>query len=357
MPLILSNCEYGDFRPTLQAVSLATRGTRLYPAGPWDEMAVWLQGPRALDAPIEKRPRTSVCFSSTGFYVLRGNMSKQSTPAKSVESFAMFRCGSLKDRFSQIDMLHTDVWWRGENVLADSGTFLYNGPSDWHSHFYSTLSHNTVSIDGRNQMVHLRKFKCLYPTEAELLHFDAARDLAVVQGEHYGYRRYPGGCVHRRTILFDKHETWVVVDDILGEGSHTARLHWLGGDYPYDAPAANRLRLQTPKGDFEIAVYTGAGSPVDCSVVAGEENPPRGWLSRHYGVKTPVPSLAAVLEGDTPHRFVTVLTPHASHAVSIGGETWTVEYDDRRAITFNHKNPRVAFASSEARVQDEVLQP
>jgi hypothetical protein len=351
MPLVLSTCEYGDFRPTLQAVSLATRGTRLYPEGPWDEMAVWLNGAEALEAPLEKQPRGSVSFASTGFHVLRGAREPDT-------NFAMFRCGSLKDRFSQIDMLHTDIWWRGENVLADPGTFLYNGPSEWHSHFYGTLSHNTVTVDGLDQMVHLRKFKTLYPTEAALLRFEEHGELAVMQGEHYGFRRHPGRCVHRRTVLYDKSETWVVIDDVFGEGTHAARLHWLGGDYSYDTPESNRLRLFTPRGRFEISVHLGDGQPVECEVVSGQESPPRGWLSRHYGAKVPSPSLAAVLEGEMPLRFVTVLSPHADRSIAVNGESWTVEYDSgRRAIAFNRAKPEVAFASGAARVnQEEVLQ-
>jgi asparagine synthase (glutamine-hydrolysing) len=352
MPLVLSTCEYGDFRPTLQAVSLATRGTRLYPSGPWDEMAVWLQGTEALDAPLETPARTSVSFATTGFHVLRASR-------EAGGNFALFRCGSIRDRFSQIDMLHADVWWRGENVLVDSGTFLYNGPSEWHAHFYGTLSHNTVSVDGRDQMVHLRKFKTLYPTEAKLLEFEESGELAVVQGEHYGFRRYPGHCVHRRTILFDKQETWVVVDDILGEGTHAARLHWLGGDYSFDMPQRHRMRLFTPQGRFEVAVYMGDGNPAPSGVASGQENPPRGWLSRHYGVKVPAPSLAAVCEDELPLRFVTVLTPHGQHTVTASAETWTLEYDSgQRAITFNRDNPCVAFASGAPRLREqEVLQP
>jgi asparagine synthase (glutamine-hydrolysing) len=346
MPLILSTCEYGDFRPTLQAVSLAVRGVRLYRPGPWDEMAVWLQGAGALQVPLVDRRRTSVSFAATGYHVLRG---------AEAGNFAVFRCGSLKDRFSQIDMLHTDVWWRGENVLADPGTYLYNGPSEWHAHFYSTLSHNTVSVDGRDQMLHLRKFKCLYPTEAKLLRFDAGRELAVAQGEHYGYRRHAGGCVHRRTILFDNRETWIVIDDILGEGCHTARPHWLGGAYPFETPERHRLRLLTPAGGFEIAVYRGDGAPADCDVVAGGENPARGWISRHYGVKVPAPSLAAEWEGQMPLRFVSVLSPHAVRSVAAGKETFEIGYGDGeggRTIAFRRENPHVAFASSKAPVNE-----
>ncbi|MFO0653001.1 MAG: heparinase II/III family protein, partial [Polyangiales bacterium] len=47
MPRVLSTCAFSDFRPTLQTVSVLTRGARLYPAGPWDEECAWTLGPEA----------------------------------------------------------------------------------------------------------------------------------------------------------------------------------------------------------------------------------------------------------------------------------------------------------------------
>src|SRR5262249_18184493 len=98
-PAILSTCDYTDFRPVLQAASLLTRGERIYDAGPWDEEAAWTLGPRALDAPLRKRARRSCSFAETGYHVLRGADER---------SYAVFRCGTLKDRFAQIDMLSLD---------------------------------------------------------------------------------------------------------------------------------------------------------------------------------------------------------------------------------------------------------
>jgi asparagine synthase (glutamine-hydrolysing) len=355
MPLILSGCDYSDFRPTLQAVSVETQGRRVYPTGPWDEMAVWLQGRAALDAPFSAQSRSSVSFASTGYHILRGDDPR---------NFSMFRCGSLKDRFSQIDMLHTDVWWRGENVLGDPGTFLYNGPSEWHAHFYSAASHNTVMVDGHDQMLHFRQFKCLYPTEAKLLRFaDEGARLAVVQGEHYGYQRHSGRCIHRRTLLYDHHETWVVVDDVLGEGIHNCRLHWQGGEYEFEQFASNALVLVTPAGRFGIAVYGSQGEPVKSTIACGQTNPPRGWMSRYYGVRRPAPSLASVVSARLPLRFVSVLSPAAAvHRVHADENEWSIEFtgaEGRQTISFPSRDPASAVLSRDLALEecDEVLQP
>jgi asparagine synthase (glutamine-hydrolysing) len=320
LPLRLTSCELADFRPVLQALSVATRGERLYDRGPWDELAIWLFGARSADLPLRRREARSVSFEATGYHVLRG---------AGADSFCAFRCGTLRDRFSQIDMLHVDVWWRGLNVLADSGTHRYNGAPEWHSHFLRTGSHNTISLDGRDQMLHIRQFKTLYRTEARTLRFEDAADLALVEGEQYGYRRELH-CTHRRAVLFAKDDLWIVADAILGSGTHTARLHWLAGNFPFEFHAADaQLALDTPEGLFTVTVLDDRGEPcAGADVVAGSNDPPRGWLSRVYGEKIAVPSLAAIAAGDAPLYFVSVLCA-GKPSVRVKGAEWTVSAAER----------------------------
>ena len=302
LPVILSTCDFSDFRPTLQAVSVATRGERVYEPGPWDEEAAWLFGPQCLDLPLRKPARRSVSFPRTGFHVMRS--------ATDECTYAAFRCGSVRDRFSQIDMLHVDVFWKGMNVLVDGGSYLYNGPPAWHNHFMETGSHNTIVVDGRDQMRHFRKFKCLYWTEAALLSFGRDGEWALATGEHYGYRRLPGGCVHRRSIAFHDSGVGVVRDTLLGEGAHSVRLHWLGGPFPWKFDPANaELQLQTECGDFTVLLAREDGTVPAADVVAGAEDPVRGWLSRYYWDRVPAPSLAAEVREACPVGLLTVFGP------------------------------------------------
>jgi asparagine synthase (glutamine-hydrolysing) len=322
LPSVLSTCNFSDFRPVLQALSVATRGERIYEPGPWDETTAWLLGAEALEVPLHTPERKSVSFAHTGFHVLRGH---------DPETFAAFRCGTVLDRFSQVDMLHLDVWWRGLNVLVDGGSYLYNGPEMWHSHFLRTASHNTVEVDGRDQMLHYRRFKNLYWTRAKLLKFEDAGDYAVCSGEHYGYQRHPGRCVHRRSVLFVKDELWVVVDHISGGGTHAARLHWLCGDFAYDETDGG-LTLGTPKGDFSLTVFDERGRTMAGDVVAGREKSPRGWLSRYYGEKQPVPSLAVKRNGPLPLTFVSVIGASATR-VEMRDGLWVIT-GSRQATSF-----------------------
>src|SRR5205807_10625630 len=117
-------------------------------------------------------------------------------------------------------------------------------------------------------------------------------DYSVCSGEHYGFQRHPGACIHRRSVLFVKNDLWIVSDVVLGTGVHDARLHWLCGEFPYQyVEAEGRLTLDTPAGPFSVLALDQEGKPLMGTVVSGQENPPRGWLSRYYGKKRSVPSL------------------------------------------------------------------
>lgn len=300
LPLLLSECDYTDFRPTLTAAAIEAGGTRPFGPGPWDGEALWLCGPEALARARPEDVRTrSRRFDATGLHVLRADGGH----------FGVLRCGTLRDRFSQIDMLHLDIWWRGQNVLVDAGSYRYNGAPEWHNHFMRTAVHNTLTIDGLDQMVHYRQFKCLYPAEARLVSLTSMQDQELAVGEHLGYRRHLGDCVHRRSVLRVGMDVWVVVDCVRGSGNHDTRLHWLGGAYPWvEATEGNGVELRTPVGLFAVHVFDSFARPLQGDAVAGADDPPRGWVSRYYGEKNAIPSFAAELKGALPMTFISILT-------------------------------------------------
>ena len=314
LPLLLSCCAYSDFRPTLQAASIYASGERRYRPGPWDEEAAWLLGDdRVAAAPLRASEQRSRSFAHSGHHVLRSD----SAPG----SFAAFRCGTLRDRFSQMDMLHLDIWWRSQNVIVDAGSYQYNADDPMNAHFMGTASHNTLTVDGQNQMRHHRRFKVLYWTEATLLEFQEDERGVYCAGEHYGYRRLAGGCAHRRSVLFVPPELWIVVDHVTGEGAHDLAVHWLGGPFPHRRDGAS-IVLETPEGGFSVGVCDDQANPLDLRTARGSDAPIEGWLSRHYGEREPVPSLRASRRAPLPATFISVLGPqaHQPSRVSSGYE-------------------------------------
>jgi hypothetical protein len=179
-------------------------------------------------------------------------------------------------------------------------------------------------------MHHRRQFKVLYWTKARLLAFTDTPDWARCDGEHYGYQRHAGRCVHRRSILFVKDDLWAVVDEVRGgdAGERHVRLHWLGGEFPW-MQTGNGMALATPAGAFSVDVFDEEGRPQASSVAAGIENPPRGWLARYYGEKVPAPSLVVERRDLLPITFVTILSG-APYEASTDRRQWSIRQGQRR---------------------------
>ncbi len=312
--LPLSTCDYLDFRPVVQAAHYFVHRRRCFdgPAGsPWDEQLLWLFGADALTAAVETPRQAAVWRADTGgYYVVRGPRSHVFT-----------RVHAYRDRPSQCDMLHVDLWADGVNVLRDAGSYHYNADAAWKQYFPSTGAHNTVEIDGRDQMERGPRFLWLHWTRSRLIALETTADerVSLLIGEHDGYQRLASGKVtHRRTLLRID-DAYMVMDDVLGAGTHDVTLRWR----LVDADWVSEDDCAVGGGWSVSAELTGGGGSVDLRVrapvgfdgelVRGVEAPaPEGWESLYYAEKTPLPVFRVRGRAEAGARFVTVIRVGAS---------------------------------------------
>jgi hypothetical protein len=330
--LPLNGCEYEDYRPLLQALSLWRKGARIWTAGCWDEDAVWMLGPGFVDCAARLSPeeseqtKKSLSAPRAGLFVLRGN-----------ESRAVIRCARFHERPAHADQLQADLWWRGENIACDAGSYLYSGDAPWENSLTHAAIHNTVTIDGSDQMRRAGRFGWATLAQA---HGEFHGD-AMWQGSHNGYRAL--GVNHRRLVERMDEDQWIVTDVLAGKGRHEVRLHWLIPDYPWRAmePQMDHglqgilMKRQlgrkedysggwifhTPAGDVSLQIWSNrkgewtlyrAAEPLRAPA---EENGPvpseiRGWRSLRYAKKIPGLSIAGRTVADFPIRFISVWSPY-----------------------------------------------
>jgi hypothetical protein len=302
--LALNNCDFNDYRPVLQAASYLLRHRRLFPAGPWDEDLLWLFGADALQgATLATSSEGSLVFAAGGYHVLRGP-----------DSWALVRCARHRSRPAHADQLHLDLWWRGENIAADAGTYLYNGDLPWRNGLAQTAVHNTVTADRLDQMTRVSHFLWTRWSEGTIRFYSRDEEGTRWEGEHNGYRRRLG-VTHRRAI-FSRGDVWTVIDDVLGAGRHVADLHWLLPDVPHRLDrSVSSIELDTSVGKYRVQFFCSLDAAVTLAragqVLSGNctTSPVRGWISRYYGRKEPVLSLSLKAAGILPVRFVTVFSP------------------------------------------------
>jgi len=306
--LPLSNCDYLDFRPVVQAASVYFTGKRCFEAGLWDEDLLWLLGPVALSSPVVEKPRRDLQAAEGGYYTLRNET-----------GFAFVRCAEFRDRPSQADMLHVDLWWCGQNIAIDAGTYSYNAPEPWNNPLAHTAYHNTVTVDDRDQMERVGKFIWLpwLNGKVRCMNRSSQGHIAYWEGSHDGYQRLPSPVDHRRGILQLGEESWLILDYLPGGAPHRFRLHWLFPDmaHIWDEKTGH-MTLDTKKGSYHTQV--GSRTPHGrYSLVRGDEKSPRGWLAPYYSYREPALSLDLTVE-DSRGFFWTLFSPESCNITWAG---------------------------------------
>jgi hypothetical protein len=305
----LSICKFTNFRPVAQAAARAFLGYTL-PPGVWDEMSLWFGLPREeSQMEIPRYPGDQI---------------------NAKNSWGYLRAVRYKSRPSHADQLHFDLWWRGLNIAQDAGTYLYNADPPWDNRLTSTQVHNTVSVDGLEQMTRISRFLYLDWADAtSKRHFETNADFFQRNSARtYAYAKV--GVRHDRTVTVFEDERWLVEDELLNMVfpgkpplEHVYRLHWLLPDWEWELENREQrvgIRLKSPLGwiMLEIKVEP-AGLKLSPSLVrAGElvgqtsevlktsdvsAHPTRGWFSPTYAHKIPALSLAVEVQSTESIKF------------------------------------------------------
>lgn len=281
---------FKDYRPVVEAAARAFLGQSIPEFKAQGEMSAWLglEG----QPPAEDRP-------SQAFDDLR---------VTGADGRAFLRTAVFTDRPSHADQLHADLWWQGVNIAQDAGTFSYNAAPPWDNALASTLIHNTLILDGQEQMRRAGRFLWLDWAQAEVLAYEMNETGQIIRlaGEHDGYRRL--GALHQR-LLEAAESGWLITDHVLPYGepnttSHKAEIRWLVPDWPWKQTAPNQLRLIGPEFGFTLTL---SGVESIALVRAGEcllgdvhPQPTWGWVSPTYTVKLPALLVIAASSGSLP---------------------------------------------------------
>lgn len=214
--LPLADGEFPDFRPVVQMAAAVFHRELPLPAGPWDEAAWWL-----VESWEELRrtdwPQTPACIHATeGGYL----------QLSSAGNRLFLRCPTrFRHRPGQADMLHVDVWHRGEAVAKDGGTFSYNS-SERFTALASAAHHNVLTVDGAEPMQKFSRFLYLPWPAGTAKEIDGGW-----AATHDGYASL--GIVWTRWVGLRLGGGFIVRDNIHGCAGRLLRWHWRLADRPW----------------------------------------------------------------------------------------------------------------------------
>jgi hypothetical protein len=188
-------------------------------------------------------------------------------------------------------ILHVD----GKPVLVDPGTFTYHTHKDLRAYFVSTIAHNTVCVNGKNQANQAGPTMWLNHYKAKVVSCDETSGEVVAT--HNGYAS--DGVAHTRKIQFnrDKNE-FVIVDTLRCNKAATVEI-------PFHLHPETAVRLDGHMVTVDVPGVRRVVIELDekLSYTVCED----GWYSEHFGEKVPAKYLYAKTECNGDAVFVTKL--------------------------------------------------
>ncbi len=238
----LSQNDYRDYRPQLDALHQMLTGKCLYDKDYEDKNWYGVALPRY---PAIKKKYGCVSYPVSGYYLIREK-----------DTLTFIHCGNYRDRPAQADNMHVDVWYKGENVLLDGGSYKYNTTLELSKYFTGTESHNTVMLNEYDQMLKGGRFIWYYWSQKAKGGLSETNDTFVFDGHVNVFRQLGKDIVHCRKVVKAKEmPTWTISDEI----------------------------KQKPYGlIFRQLWHTGGEIMVSSSC---ERHESEGWVSDYYGEK------------------------------------------------------------------------
>ncbi len=198
----LSNNHYRDYRPQLHALASALGMDAGFDL-PFED-ALWY----SINKPITGKWKPAYGlhnFNNGGYYIIR-----------EPETLTFIKCGNYKDRPAQADDLHMDVWYKGENILLDAGSYKYNTDEQALRYFDGTESHNTVMLDDKDQMLKGKRFIWFYWSECKEAQLKEDAMNYIFSGAITAFAYIGKNIVHKRTITKKKGvPVWEIKDEML----------------------------------------------------------------------------------------------------------------------------------------------
>ena len=234
----------------------------------------------------EKR---NVFFEDTGQTIMRSGWGEGEEFEK--QAHLIYNIGSYRTLHSDYDALSFTLYSGGKNILIDSGLYSYE-KSDLNEYFDSTKAHNTIVVDGKDQLPGI-------VNKGDFIEGDG-----FVQ-QSASHNLYPG-VTHFRSISLLGKEDVLVVDKIVSKEKHTySQMFHLDPD----------LKIILNKGIADVVSGEGEGvvqirqlndTAVASEVKKAEGDPVEGWCSYEYEKKVPCESLAFKQEGESV-LYITLL--------------------------------------------------
>jgi uncharacterized heparinase superfamily protein len=221
------------------------------------------------------------------------------------------RHGFLNGGHAHADALAVTLGMGAEPLLVDPGTATYTMDPALRDRFRSSAMHNTLVLDGRSQSVPNGPFHWASVANGQVRRAVRARSFDYVRGDTDAWTPV----THQRHVLAVGDDTWLVADEVIGDGSREATVHWhLHPQWTPQQDGASISLVHERGGRAWLAVLDARVDLLWADAATG-----LGWMAPAYGRLVPTHAVRATRSGPLPCWLATIVTgdePGATHTLA-----------------------------------------
>ncbi len=252
-------------------------------------------------APEEKDYR----YGEEGIYVMRSGW-KEDSDYVLTHSTQLER--GERSTHSHNDSMHAEVTLKGEDILVDSGRYIYRSSvwKDWRAYFVSSLAHNTLYVDD-HEMGAIPGVDRVRGVRALCHFFGTQGGCKVIDLSHNGYAYLADPVFHRRKFVLLPSSSVILVDyvDGMGQLCHDFRLMYNFNTKDVTLSGNHVRYISRHSMAFTLDFLSDAS--FSSSLSCGSEDPKGGWISYGYPVREPIGQVAFRYDGKAPFMAVTLI--------------------------------------------------
>jgi len=194
---------------------------------------------------------------------------------------------------------YDNEWW-----IIDPGTYAYHSNHQWRNYFRSTLAHNTIEINGKNQSRSGGPFLWVKHARAKLNQVNIDEKAVSVIASHEGYSSEDILFIRREIIMKNEGELFKISDSVNSKRLINIKLPFhLHPDVKVDS-SDNEKFLLTRKGT-EKSIEVKCDPKCNWFLIKGSTDPIMGWYSDKLGSKIPSNTIIGELNTIGPANLIT----------------------------------------------------
>ncbi len=270
-------------------------------------------------------------FSEEGIYVLRtgwdSNADYLCTHSTQLEL-------GERSTHSHNDCMHAEITLKGEDILVDSGRYIYRSSiwKDWRAYFCSALAHNTLYVDNHEMgeikgVDRRRNVRCLCH------YFGNKEGLKIVDLSHNGYAYLADPVFHRRKLILAPNSVAVLIDYVDGPANENHDFRLMYNFNTTNVVLDGKHVDYKSKNNVDFTVDFTSNVDFNSYLLCGSEDPKGGWISYGYPVKEPIGQVTMAYGGKASFMAATIIKEKGNDAtVKIEGEKVVLKIENNEWV-------------------------